>query len=83
MGKVKIELNSDGIKELLKSNEVQTEVHRVAEIVKRNAESMSGQQYGVRDHNDTDRAASNVYCETKEALKDCFNNNTLEKAKHT
>lgn len=81
---IHIELNSEGIKELLKSDEIQAKCDEVAEIVKGNAESMSGQQYATRKVTDASysRAATNVYCATDEAIKDNLENNTLLKAKH-
>ena len=85
MANVHIELNSEGIKELLKSAEIQEECNKAANIIKRNAEELSGQEYATRKVTDSgySRAATNVYCATKEARKDNYENNTLLKANHS
>lgn len=79
-GKVKvtkIELNKDGIKELLTSDEVANMLKGYAD----NARSKCGDGYEVTVYqNGKTRANASVHASTKEAYKDNLENNTLLKA---
>lgn len=80
MGKVKIELNSSGIMQLLKSQEVQGAIEKAGETVAGAATSLSGQEYATRVHVADYVAICNVYPNSKEAAHDNYENNTLLKA---
>lgn len=76
MSKVVIELNSDGIRELLKDD-------GIAEICRQQAEevaSKAGEGYGVESRSYAERSGYAVVAQTKEAYKDNLKNNTLLKA---
>jgi len=75
--KVKIELNSKGIQELLSSAEMQTLLAREGA----NMAARAGNGYDSRVHvmPNPRRAAVNVYPSTPEAAKDNYQNNTLVK----
>lgn len=74
---IHIELNSDGIVELLKSDEIMA-------VLKEQGEAMLsrlGDGYAMNEYNKgKSRANVSVYAETQEAYKDNMNNNTLLKA---
>ena len=74
---VHIELNSDGIVELLKSNEIMG-------VLKEQGQGMLsrlGEGYAMSEYNKgKSRANVSVYAETQEARRDNLNNNTLLKA---
>lgn len=76
MSKVKIELNSAGIQELLKSAEIQGYCEELAHEVAGRA----GDGYEVDSMVGKTRANASVYAATKEAIKDNLENNTLLKA---
>lgn len=76
MSDVKIELNSAGIRELLKSAEIasvcEEEAHKVA--------SRCGAGYKVDTYTGKTRVNAMVSADTKEAYRDNLKNNTLLKA---
>lgn len=72
----KFVLNRDGVKELLKSSELQNECRNLAEKVR----AAAGEGYVVEDRNYPERSGAAVYPETTEANFDNLKNNTLEKA---
>ena len=74
--KVKIELNSEGIVELLKSAEIEACCREAAEGVARNA----GDGYEVNTYVGKRRVNAEVSAETYEAKRDNLENNTLLKA---
>lgn len=74
--KVKVELNINGLRELMKSQEMQDHLQQAGEEIARSA----GEGYGVRTHVADYTAITNVYPETKEAAKDNLENNTLLRA---
>ena len=75
MSKVKIELNSDGIKELLKSPEMQSILSQHGADKARQA----GAGYESAVHVYKTRAVANVFPNTAEANRDNMENNTLLK----
>jgi hypothetical protein len=83
VGKVRVELRSDGIAQLLQSEPVAAEVKRAAERVA----SVAGSGYGVSDQWHADfgggRAAFTVSTETRKAREDEARHKTLEKAVST
>lgn len=76
-GKFHIELISKGVRELLKSDEMQSNINEVAEEVARRA----GNGYTViPGTKGKTRANVRVQAESKEAKRDNLENNTLLKA---
>ena len=72
---LKFKLNRAGVRELLQSGEMQ-------DIIKQHASakaSQAGDGYSYDVKVGKNRAYSNVYPDTKDAAKDNFINNTLEK----
>ena len=76
MSKVKIKLNDAGFIELLKSQEITDAVKEVAEQVAARA----GDGYATDVYPAETRVIASVYTETKKAMKDNQENNTLLKA---
>jgi len=76
MAKVQVELNSDGVKELLRSPEM-------AAICKEHAKAIAnraGSGYSVTTYTGSTRVNASVITETTEAIRDNLENNTLLKA---
>lgn len=76
MAKVEVELNSEGIKALLKGSEVE---HLVEEHASRVADR-AGSGYSHDTKQMSGRAIASAYADTEEARKDSMENNTLLKA---
>lgn len=74
--KVVFKLDIGGLRELMKSGEMQGALDEAGSAVA----STAGDGYGYRTHIASYVAICNVYPETKEAAKDNYENNTLEKA---
>lgn len=77
MSKIKVELIQSGVRELLKSPEIQARVQEVTAAVSRNVGA--GYESNVQVSN---RAVGRVWAETASARKDNSKNNTLLKALH-
>ena len=75
----RFELNSEGVKELLKSSEMQDILQELAD--EKAAEA--GEGYAASVHVGQKRAYANIYPNTKEAVYDNLDNNTLEKVIRT
>ncbi len=75
MSKVKFVLNKRGVRELLKSPEMQNALGQAGGQVARRAGS--GYSYSVHNRGAFNRAIAHVYPETEEAREDNYNNNTL------
>ncbi len=73
---VELKLNSDGIKELLKSDEIAAACKEQADAIA----SRAGDGYEVTTRQYPERIAYAVNAETKEARQDNLKNNTLLKA---
>lgn len=76
MAKVKIELNRDGVRQLLRSQEMQ-------DICKQEAQTIAnscGDGYGVDSYTGKNRCNAMVWADTREAKRDNLENNTLIKA---
>ena len=76
MAKVRIELNSDGVRELLRSAQM-------GAICKSYADGIAGRAgagYEVTVHTGATRVNASVGTATKEAMRDNYKNNTLLKA---
>lgn len=76
MAKVKIELNRDGVRQLLRSQEMQ-------DICKQEAQTIAnscGDGYGVDSYTGKTRCNAMVWADTWEAKRDNLENNTLIKA---
>lgn len=74
--KIRIELNSEGVRELLRSPEM-------AAICREQAKAIAGRAgsgYGVSTYTGTNRVNASVMTETEEAARDNAKNNTLLKA---
>lgn len=76
MAGLRIELNHEGIDQLLKSQEMEGCVQQVAE----NCRSKCGEGYATDTHMTPSRIVASVYTETAEAVKDNLANNTLLRA---
>lgn len=74
--RVEIELNSAGIRELLKSYEIKSYCEELA----RGVAGRAGDGYAVDSMVGKTRANASVYADTKEANRDNMKNNTLLKA---
>ena len=74
--KVKVELNLQGLNELMKSPEMQAHLEQAGEQIAITA----GEGYATRVHTADYVAICNVYPDTKEAAKDNYDNNTLLRA---
>lgn len=79
MSKVKIVLNSAGIREMLKSDGAQALITQYCETVQRNA---GGEGYEISVQVGRNRTVGEVHAVSKEALNDVFKNNALLKALH-
>lgn len=76
MGNVKIKLNREGVKELLKSAEMQEACRECAERVLARA----GDGYVIEPRNYPERSGYAVKADTRQAYKDNYENNTLLRA---
>lgn len=77
MGKFKFELNKEGVRELLQSQEMLTVVTEYAN----NIRGRAGDGYEVSTFpTGKTRVNASVYAATKEAIQDNYDNNTLLKA---
>ena len=74
--KVVFELNINGLRELMKGDEMQAILDSAGSAVAHSA----GGDYGYRTHVADYVAICNVYPETKEAAKENYEDNTLLKA---
>ena len=70
------ELNYEGVGELLKSDEMMSVCREYAEEVM----SRAGDGYDISEYVGTSRVNVSVYAATEEALKECYEENTLLKA---
>ena len=75
MARLKIKLNSAGVRELLKSQEIRNVVETEAAKKARQA----GEGYSSEIHVGQKRLYANIFPETRKAVRDNFENNTLEK----
>ena len=75
MSKVKFELNRDGVRELLKSQEAMNVCRGYAEKVLARA----GDGYELTTYVGQNRVNASVHADTYEARKDNYDNNTLLK----
>ena len=69
-------LNTAGVRELLKSDEMKNVIESYAEEIRARA----GDGYGTRTHYSEQRVIVNVFAEDPEAIQDNLENNTLLKA---
>ena len=76
MAKVKIELQSNGIRKLMLSEEVIEALEEKARMVK----NIAGDGYEISRYSGLTRANVSVYADTKKARQDNIENNTLLKA---
>ena len=79
MSKVRFEVNTEGVRELLRSSEMAGICKEYAETVRGRA---GGDGYEVTVHTGKNRVNASVHAVSKEALSDTFQNNTLVKALH-
>lgn len=73
MSKVRIELNREGVRELLRSQEMMAICQEVADGIKERC----GDGYATSQHVGTNRVNVSVYTESREAKKDNMDNNTM------
>ena len=76
MGKVQVELNSEGVRELLRSPEMAA----ICQAQARAIAGRAGNGYSVSTYTGTTRVNASVMAETQEAIRDNLKNNTLLKA---
>ena len=74
--KVRVELNSEGVKELLQSSEMMGVCRDLAQGIANRA----GDGYIVTTHTGRTRVNASVYAATNKAKRDNMKNNTLLKA---
>lgn len=77
MSNVTIKLNSEGVKELLKSAEIMTECRSHAAEM---AATLGADDYEVSEYVGTNRVNVSVRAKTEKALQDNLDNNTMLKA---
>lgn len=75
MSKVRVELNSAGVRELLQSPEMQAVLAEQASAIR----SRCGEGYETDSYMTPGRAVASVYTATQDAIKDNAANNTLLK----
>lgn len=73
---LKVKLKGDGVRELLKSSEIQSQCMSYANNAKRSL----GEGYEVAEKNYPERSGAIVKATTYEAAKDNLENNSLSKA---
>ena len=78
MSNFRFELNTSGVAELLKSSEMYTVIQEATETVLGNTDGI-GYDADVQVHN---RVVGRVWADSKETIKDNYENNTLLKALH-
>ena len=78
MNNFKFELNKEGVAELLRCAEMQNVIKEATEIVLSNTGGV-GYDANVQVHN---RVVGRVWADSKETIKDNYENNTLLKALH-
>lgn len=76
MGKIRIELNRQGVRELLRSSEMAAVCRGHADQIAARA----GSGYEVTTHTGKNRVNASVHVATEEAYRDNMKNNTLLKA---
>ena len=76
MSKMQFKLNSAGIRELLRSTEISNACREHANKVA----GRCGSGYEVSTYKGTNRANASVVAVTEEAIRENYENNTLEKA---
>lgn len=76
MPSVEIKLNTAGVRELLKSAEIQDECRKIAQQV----QARVGDGYVVEDRNYPERSGAAVRIDSPQAYRDNLKNNTLLKA---
>ena len=76
MGKVKVELNREGVRELLRSAEMGAVCRDLANRIS----SSAGSGYEVTVSTGKNRVNASVHAATEEAYRDNMKNNTLLKA---
>lgn len=76
MGNVRIELNSEGVRSLLRSREMM----KICEEHALQARSKLGAGYEVTTHTGKNRVNASIHAETPEARKDNLKNNSILKA---
>ena len=77
MGKVEVKINPAGILELFKSPGIKATCESAAESIKNNA---GGDGYNVSSYTGPNRAGAAVWVNSREAMEDNYENNTLLKA---
>lgn len=74
--KYRFKLNSEGVRQLLKSEEMKNALSEYAKMV----QNRVGEGYSVSKYTGKTRANASVHAETNEAKRDNLKNNTLLKA---
>ncbi len=74
--KIRVELNSEGVRELLRSPEMAAICQEQARMIANRA----GEGYSVSTYTGASRVNASVMTETTEAIRDNLKNNTLLKA---
>lgn len=75
-GKIRVELNSEGVRELLRSAEMEAICKQQAQEIKNRV----GDGYLVTTYTGRNRVNASVYAVTDQAKRDNLKNNTLLKA---
>lgn len=77
MAKIRVEINQKGLRKLFRSEEMKGACKRAAEAV---AERAGGEGYNVSSYKGPHKAGAAVWCNSREAMEDNLENNTLLKA---
>ena len=82
MNDVKFKLDINGLRELMKSSEMESVLQQAGDSVAARGTAMSGGEYAARVHTATYTAIANIYPNSDKARKDNWEKNTALKALH-
>ena len=80
MSNIKFKLDINGLRELMKSGEMQEVLQEAGNAVASHGSSMSGENYGTRVHTASYVAICTVFPDSDEARQDNYEKNTVLKA---
>ena len=80
MSNVRFELDINGLRELMKSGEMQSVLQEAGDAVAGHGSAMSGEPYGTRVHEASYVAICTVFPDSDEARADNYEHNTALKA---
>lgn len=80
MNDVKFKLDINGLRELMKSSEMQSVLQQAGNSVAARGTAMSGGKYSARVHTASYTAIANIYPDSDKARRDNWDKNTALKA---